>query len=142
MYINDIPNDTDDMMDKANDLSNNNNEVNQINNFKLKEKICDTVVAILLNLKIIKNIEEIGGTQIQFGYLFTKENGELETLLKAIYEEKTYYLAIHHGETILLNTDEQLFNYIVKETIAYHKCLKNSEMSIMTLNKQTKSITK
>ena len=133
MYINDIPNDTDDIMDKSNDFPNNNKEENQINNIELKENICDSVVAMLLNLKAINSIEEIGGIQIQFGYIFTKENGELEALLKATYKEKVYYLAVQHGNILLLNMDEKLFINTILKTRTYHKCLENSEISIMTL---------
>ncbi len=133
MFFNDIPNDTDDIIDECNDIRYHDEEENQISNFKLKEKICDSVVAMLLNLQIINSIEEIEGIQIHFGYIFTKKNGELEALLRATYKENVYYLAVQHSKIMLLNMDEKLFIGIVLKTITYHECLEDFKTSVMTL---------
>ena len=53
-------------------------EINEMRNSKLKQSIADIIVQMLLNMKLITE-NELPSFQIQFGYIFTKEEGVLES---------------------------------------------------------------
>ena len=67
-------------------------EVNQINNKELKEKLLDNALAFLVNANKIKP-EDFKGIQAKFGYLLMLENHGLEAELKfkVTYDGKDYF---------------------------------------------------
>ena len=101
-------------------------EKNEINNSKLKLNIADATVQMLLNLKLIVE-NELPYFQIQFGYIFTKEDGTLEALMKTICDEKIFYFAYQKGSLMLVNINENQYNETIEYMKTNHSCLnKNS----------------
>ena len=64
-------------------------EINKITNSKLKQNIADNIVKILLNNKLLDDSKLIN-LQIQYGYIFTKDDGVLEALMKVVSDNKTF----------------------------------------------------
>lgn len=100
-------------------------EINEISNSKLKQNLSDATVQLLLNNKLI-NETELSGFQIQFGYIFTKEDGVLEALMKTICNEKTFYFACQKGSLMLININENQYNETINYMKDSHSCLKNN----------------
>ena len=67
-------------------------EVNQINNKELKEKLLDNALAFLVNANEIKP-EDFKCIQAKFGYLLLLENHGIEALFKIIKDDKIFYFA-------------------------------------------------
>ena len=99
-------------------------EINEISNSKLKQNLADSSVQVLLNNKLI-NESELSNFQIQFGYIFTKEDGVLEALMKTICNEKIFYFACQKGSLMLININENKYNETINYMKANHSCLKN-----------------
>ena len=77
-------------------------EINEINNSRLKQNIAEAAVGVLLKNKLIID-NELSNFQIQFGYIFSKEDGVLEALMKTICNEKVFYFACQKGSLMLIN---------------------------------------
>lgn len=97
-------------------------ESNQINNIKLKENACNIMTSMLLNAKIISE-EEIKDIQFEFGYIYKKDNNEIEALIKMTCNDKMRYFAIQHNKVKVINISEQQYSKIVEDMKQMHKCL-------------------
>ena len=102
-------------------------EINQINNRKIKYNIGNASLKLLIDNNFI-NHEELKNVVLEYGYLFSKEDGNLEALLKISCIQKIYYFAFQKGKLMLVNINER--QYV--ETIEYmknnHECLKNDDI--------------
>lgn len=97
-------------------------EINEINNSRLKQNIAKTTVQVLLNNKLIVE-NDLPNFQIQFGYIFTKEDGALEALMKTICNEKIFYFACQKGSLMLININENQYNETINYMKDNHSCL-------------------
>lgn len=97
-------------------------EVNEIKNLKLKQNIADNIVQTLLNNNLITE-NDLVNLQIQFGYIFTKDDGVLEALIKAICNNKTFYFACQKGKLMLINITDIQYNQTIDNMKEYHPCL-------------------
>ena len=100
-------------------------EINEISNSKLKQNIANATVGVLLNNKLIVE-NELQNYQIQFGYIFTKEDGILEALMKAICNDKVFYFACQKGSLMLINITENQYNETINHMKANHVCLNDN----------------
>ena len=100
-------------------------EINEISNSKLKQNIADATVRVLLNNNLIVE-NELQNYQIQFGYIFTKEDGALEALMKAICNDKVFYFACQKGSLMLINVTENQYNETINYMKANHVCLNDN----------------
>lgn len=100
-------------------------EINEINNSKLKQNIADAIIQILLNNKLIIE-NDLPNFQIQFGYIFTREDGGLEALMKTICNEKIFYFACQKGSLMLININENQYNETINYMKTNHSCLNNN----------------
>lgn len=91
----------------------------------MKQNLSDATVQLLLNNKLI-NETELSRFQIQFGYIFTKEAGALEALMKTICNEKSFYFACQKGSLMLININENQYNETINYMKDSHSCLKNN----------------
>ena len=98
-------------------------EKNEIKNTDLKQNIANSIVQILLDNNLILE-NELVNLQIQFGYLFTKEDGVLEALMKTTCNNKTFYFALQKGNIMLININDIQYNQTIDYMIDYHPCLK------------------
>ena len=103
-------------------------EINEINNSKLKQNIANTTIQVLLNNKLIVE-NQLSSFQMQFGYIFTKEDGLLEALIKTICDEKTFYFACQKGTLMLINIDENQYNETINYMKNNHSCLNNDSIN-------------
>lgn len=100
-------------------------EINEISNSNLKQNIADATVGVLLNNNLIVE-NELQNYQIQFGYIFTKEDGVLEALMKAICNDKVFYFAFQKGSLMLINITENQYNETINYMKANHVCLNDN----------------
>lgn len=103
-------------------------EKNEINNSQLKQNLADATVQVLLNNKLIIE-NELSNFQIQFGYIFTKEDGVLEALMKTICNEKIFYFACQKGSFMLININENQYNETINYMKNYHTCLNDESIN-------------
>ena len=99
-------------------------EINEINNSRLKQNIAEATIGVLLNNKLIID-NDLPNFQIQFGYIFSKEDGVLEALMKTICNEKVFYFACQKGSLMLININENQYNETVNYMKTNHSCLNN-----------------
>lgn len=99
-------------------------EINEINNSRLKQNIAEATIGVLLNNKLIID-NDLPNLQIQFGYIFSKEDGVLEALMKTICNEKVFYFACQKGSLMLININENQYNETVNYMKTNHSCLNN-----------------
>ena len=99
-------------------------EINEINNSRLKQNIAEAAVGVLLKNKLIID-NELSNFQIQFGYIFSKEDGVLEALMKTICNEKVFYFACQKGSLMLININENQYNETINYMKTNHSCLNN-----------------
>lgn len=109
-------------------------EINEIRNSKLKQGLADSVLQMLLNMKLISE-NELVGFQIQFGYIFTKADGVLEGLMKVICNTKVFYLALQKGSLMLLNINEEQYIQTINYMKEYHTCLNDDNANESDIQK-------
>ena len=64
-------------------------EINEAKNSKLKQNVSNNIIQILLNNKLITD-NELTNLTIEFGYIFTKDDGVLEALMKTSCNNKVF----------------------------------------------------
>ena len=94
-------------------------EVNQINNKELKEKLLDNALAFLVNANEIKT-EDFKGIQAKFGYLLMLENHGIEALFKIIKDDKIFYFAFQQNTLRFLDLSEQQFESVTQHMLDLH----------------------
>lgn len=97
-------------------------ENNEINNSTLKQNIANTIIQTLLNNNLIVD-NELDKLQIQFGYIFTKTDGILEALMKAVCNDKMFYFALQKGKLMLIDINDVQYNQTIDYMKEYHACL-------------------
>ena len=102
-------------------------EINQIRNSELKENIVNTAIGILLENNLVTN-DDFPGLNVNVGYLFTKENGQLESLFKLVFTAKTFFFALQEGKLMIINIDDQMFDKTVNDMKGFHPCILSDEL--------------
>lgn len=100
-------------------------EENLINDKKLKENISNTVVAVLLDNKLI-NENDLTDVNVNFGYLFAKADGIAEGLLKISCKGKSFYFAVQDNTIKLLTIGEVQYQETINYMVSNHDCLKET----------------
>lgn len=128
-------------------------EKNEINNNDLKIGIANSAIEMLINEK---KIQKLDNTKLEYGYIFAKENGEIEALLKIIISTKksifskvtdqTFYFAVQEKTLKLLSITENQYQSVIKQMEEFHPCLKEipkeSDNSIARKDKNNDFLTK
>jgi len=102
-------------------------EVNQIRNSELKENIVNTAINILVQNNLVTQ-DDFPGLNVNIGYLFTKENGQFESLFKLMFTTKTFFFALQEGKLMIIDIDDQLFDKTVEDMKSYHPCILSDEL--------------
>ncbi len=102
-------------------------EVNQIRNSELKENIVNTAIRILVENNLVTE-DDFPGLNVNIGYLFTKENGQLESLFKLVFTAKTFFFALQEGKLMIINIDDQMFEKTVEDMKGFHPCILSDEL--------------
>jgi len=97
-------------------------EKNEICNSKIKQTLADLSVHLLLSNKLIEE-NELLNFNLEFGYIFTKEDGNLEALMKAICNGKNFYFAYQKGSFMLISINESQYNETINYMKEYHPCI-------------------
>lgn len=97
-------------------------EKNQMFNYELKSSIGNAAVGIMLNQGLAKE-SELVNLSMEFGYLFLKDDGVLEGLLKVKLLDRVTYFAAQKGSLMLINIDEEKYNSVVAQMKEFHPCI-------------------
>ena len=97
-------------------------EKNQMFNYELKNSIGNAAVGIMLNQGLAKE-SELVNLSMEFGYLFLKDDGVLEGLLKVKLLDRVTYFAAQKGSLMLINIDEEKYNSVVAQMKEFHPCI-------------------
>lgn len=106
-------------------------EINEAKNSKLKQNVSNNIIQILLNNKLITD-NELTNLTIEFGYIFTKDDGVLEALMKIICNNKVFYFACQNSKLMHINISEIEYNKTIDYMKKYHSCLNEK------INKETR----
>lgn len=106
-------------------------EINQISNTKLKQKISNTATYLLFTKKLIGENELKNGVQVEYGYIFSKEDGSTEALLKIYFnsDSKIFYFGVQNENITMLNIMEVQYVDLVRRIIDCHECLKKNDIN-------------
>lgn len=100
-------------------------EVNQMNNQELKEKYANKAL-FMLSKNSAFDSTYIDSMRVEYGYIFTKTNGNDEALFKIIIEDKVYYFAVQKEQILSININERQYKETVDYMTGYHDCLKTA----------------
>ena len=78
---------------------------------------------LLLSQKLIAE-ENIKDIKVSYGYIFTLNDGNVEALFKAAFNENTYYFAFQKLQLKLLKINESLYKTLVLNMQDLHECLR------------------
>ena len=102
-------------------------EINQIYNKKLKSKIGNTAVSILLEHDMITE-DDLLKISLNVGYMFTTEEDELEALFAVTCAEKVFFFAVQDGKLMYININQEMFNQTVTYMEKNHPCILSAEI--------------
>lgn len=102
-------------------------EINQVFNSELKETLANTAIGILLENNLITE-EDFKGLGVEFGYMFTTEEEQLEALFKVFFGETRMYFAAQKGKLMMLNISDDMYAETIEYMKANHPCLSNDEL--------------
>ncbi|MBO4882493.1 MAG: DUF4272 domain-containing protein [Lachnospiraceae bacterium] len=102
-------------------------EVNQIRNSELKENLVNTAINILVQNNLVTK-DDFPGLTVNVGYLFTKDNGQFESLFRLDFTGKTFYFALQEGKLMIIDIDDNMFNGTVEQMKSFHPCLLSDEL--------------
>lgn len=108
-------------------------EVNMIGNTEIKERLADTALSVLVQSNKITK-DDFSNLGLQYGYLFTTNEGELEGLFRITYSGKAEYFATQKGKLMNVNISDEQFAGITAQMKSLHPCLN----SISETNNQKK----
>ena len=102
-------------------------EINQKYNRDLTESICNTIVNGLLNQEMISK-EDLPSLGIHLGYLFSKEDGELEGLFRVGTEDDAFYFALQNGKLMGIDFNDDMYQSTISKMEEMHPCLLSKDL--------------
>ena len=102
-------------------------EINQKHNKSLINSVCNTIVGALLEQEMISR-EDLSSLGAHVGYLFTKEDGELEGLFRVSTDNDTFYFALQNGGLIPIDIDDNMYDATISKMEEMHPCLLNDDL--------------
>ncbi len=101
-------------------------KTNLINNTDLKNNITSTAINYLLgNGRIEKADAE--NSEVSYGYLFAKEDNELEAMFKLSTPNEVFFFGVQKGQLHDLAFDENMYNGVVAQVKSNFPELENDE---------------
>ena len=97
-------------------------ETNEMSNAKLKQNIADSILQILLSNKMIEE-NDIANSEVEFGYILTREDGRIDALVKAKCSDKRFYFTSQASALSLIDINDSIFAQTVKIMESKHSCL-------------------
>lgn len=111
-------------------------ETNQINNVRIKEQIGTLAIKTLLTNQIITQ-EDLVNIKVNFGYVFSKEDGVLEALLYVLTEKQNkHFFAVQNEKLLMININEEMFKATVTNMRELHECLRSNALPETNMQKE------
>lgn len=110
-------------------------EQNQIHNQQVKNAIVNAAVGGLLDNELIEQ-EELSSLGVHFAYLFSREDGKIESLLRVEVPEKVFYFAVQDDQLKFLDLDDDRYSEVMEYMRNEHPCLQNDELPETALQKE------
>ena len=98
-------------------------EKNLMGDEELKTTLKEEASNVLVLNKLIEKNESLN-TEINFGYVFLRENEKIEALFKINVKDNTFYFGCQDEKLMLLSTNEDMYNSIIENMYEMHECLK------------------
>ncbi len=116
-----------------------NKEVNKVSDTVLTGNIGSQAVTFLLNANLVTS-NDLANLQIDFGYLYQRDNGMLEGLFKVILGNgKVFPVALQENKIKVLTIDQARYDETIKMMMDLHPCIRNNsnvETQAQTVRKQ------
>ncbi|MBO4627599.1 MAG: DUF4272 domain-containing protein [Lachnospiraceae bacterium] len=102
-------------------------ETNQIYNRQLKEAIGNECIKVLMqnNQMTPEDFKTLG---ISWGYLYTRDDGQIEAVLKMTFSDKVHFFAVQNGKLMVIDINDVIFEQAVNYTKQNHPCLQSDEL--------------
>lgn len=109
-------------------------EINQKYNRDITESLFNTAIGMLMQNEIITE-KDFSSISVNLGYLFSKEDGELESLYKINAGGRSYYFALQNGSLMAVDIDEDMYQGTISKMEEMHPCLLSDELPETDLQK-------
>ena len=110
-------------------------EINQRFNTDITQTLFNTSIGMLISKEEISK-EDLSSISIHLGYLFSKEDGDLEALYRVTAADKTFFFALQKGELMAVNLDEDMYQMTISKMEEMHPCLLNNDLPETEAQKQ------
>ena len=110
-------------------------EQNQIYNSQLKENVVNTALGILVNNKLVTR-EDFNGLSVNIGYIFTKEDGQIEALFRTAFTDKLFFFALQNGKLMLIEINDDIYSQTVAKMQKDHPCLLDDSLPETPIQKK------
>lgn len=110
-------------------------ETNQMYNRELKEHLVNSAIGVLLDNELVTQ-EEFPGLSVTMGYLFSKDDGQLEALFAIGFTGKLFFFAVQNGKLMMVDINADMFHQTVEFYKANHPCLLNEELPETKIQKK------
>ena len=109
-------------------------EINQKHNRDIAGSLFNAAISILVqNEQITK--EDFPSISVNLGYLFSKEDGELEGLFKIKTADDQFFFALQNGMLKGLDINDEMFTQTISTMEQMHPCLLNDDLPETELQK-------
>lgn len=109
-------------------------EKNQIFNSNLKQAIVNNVVGSLLQNNMIEQ-SELSSLAVHFGYLFAREDEQIESLFKVSVTGKSFCFALQEGKLMMVNLPDEQYMKIIEDMKKMHPCILDESLPETPLQK-------
>lgn len=87
-----------------------------------KINLGNMAVSLLLQKNIINN-DDLKKLKLDYGYIFEKNDGQIEALFRILLLDKKCYFAFQKGSLMLININEEQYLDIIHKMEEFHSCL-------------------
>ena len=102
-------------------------EQNQKYNNQIKNAIVNASVGGLLDNQLLTE-DELSGLEVHFAYVFSRDDGKIEALLRVEVPEKVFYFAVQDDKLQFLDLDDERYFGVMQYMEEQHPCLQSDEL--------------
>ena len=110
-------------------------EINQMYNRQIKEAIVNSAVGLLIENNLITR-EEFPTLSVNAGYVFSKDDGNIEALFRIAVTGKQFFFAVQDGKLMMVDINDAMFEQTVGYMKQNHPCLLNEDLPETKLQKK------
>ena len=93
-----------------------------------KTNLGNAAVQLLIQKNMI-NDNDLKSLKLEYGYIFLKDNGEIEALFRVVLAEREYYFALQKGSLMLVNLSNNQYLQTIEGMENYHPCLMDESLN-------------